>query len=72
MTQDRTATADRMRRVFDRLGEYPDWTVAKLQALRGLREEMTANQIKTRLTGRELDAALDDPRWTVIAPDTGH
>lgn len=65
MTQDRTATADRLRRVFHRLGEYPDWTVAKLQALRSLREDMTANQIKTRLTGRELDAAMDDPRWAV-------
>jgi hypothetical protein len=27
---------------------------------------MTANQIKTRLTGRELDAAMDDPRWVVM------
>ena len=71
MTQDRTATADRLRSVFHRLGEYPDWTVAKLQALRGLRDKMTANQIKTRLTGRELDAALDDPRWTVIGPAAG-
>jgi hypothetical protein len=66
MTQDRTATADRLRRVFQRLGEYPDWTVAKLQALRSLRDDMTANQIKTRLTGRELDAAMDDPRWAVV------
>ena len=33
--------------------------------LRSLRADMTANQIKTRLTGRELDAAMDDPRWTV-------
>jgi hypothetical protein len=40
--------------------------VAKLQALRSFRNNMTANQIKTRLTGRELDAALDDPRWAFI------
>jgi hypothetical protein len=66
MTQDRTATAERLRRVFHRLGGYPDWPVPKLQALRSFRDKMTANQIKTRLTGRELDAALDDPRWAVI------
>jgi hypothetical protein len=65
MTEDRNATADRLRRVFHRLGEYPDWPSAKLQALRSLRNEMSVNQIKTRLTGRELDAAMDDPRWTV-------
>jgi hypothetical protein len=66
MTQDRTATSDRLRRVFHRLGEYPDWTAAKLQSLRSLRDDMTANQIKTRLTGRELDAAMEDPRWAVV------
>src|ERR1019366_2360384 len=66
MTQDRTATADRLRRVFHRLGEYPDWTAAKLQSLRSLRDDMTANQIKTRLPGRELDAAMEDPRWAVV------
>ena len=66
MTQDRTATAERLRRVFHRLGGYPDWPVAKLLALRSLRDNMTANQIKTRLTGRELDAAMDDPRWAVL------
>ena len=27
MTQDRTATAERLRRVFHRLGGYPDWPV---------------------------------------------
>jgi hypothetical protein len=67
MTQDRTATAERLRRVFHRLGAYPDWPVAKLQALRGWRDAVTTNQIKTRLTGRELDAALEDPRWAVLA-----
>ena len=66
MTQDRTATAERLCRVFHRLGGYPDWPIAKLQALRSFRDDMSANQIKTRLTGRELDAALDDPRWAVI------
>ena len=67
MTQDRTATAERLRRVFNRLGEYPDWSVEKLQALRRFRDDMSTNQIKTRLTGRELDAAMDDPRWAVIS-----
>ena len=63
MTQDRNATAERLQRVFYRLGEYPDWSLPKLEALREWRDAMSANQIKTRLTGRELDAAMDDPRW---------
>jgi hypothetical protein len=63
MTQDRNATAERLQRVFYRLGEYPDWSPSKLEALRQWRDAMSANQIKTRLTGRELDAAMDDPRW---------
>jgi hypothetical protein len=63
MTQDSNMTADRLQRVFHRLGGYPDWPVAKLQGLRKWRDDMSANQIKTRLTGRELDAAMDDPRW---------
>ena len=62
MTQDRTATAERLRRVFHRLGGYPDWSAVTLQALRGFRDNMTANQIRSRLTGRELDAA-----WTTLA-----
>jgi superfamily II DNA or RNA helicase len=66
MTLDGTATAARLRRVFHRLGGYPDWSLPTLQALRSFRDNMTANQIKSRLTGRELDAALDDPRWAVI------
>ena len=64
MTQDRNATAERLQRVFYRLGEYPDWSPSKLEALREWRDAMSPNQIKTRLTGRELDAAVDDPRWT--------
>jgi hypothetical protein len=66
MTLDPTATAERLRRAYHRLGGYPDWPVAKLQALRSFRDDMTANQIKWRLMGHELEAALDDPRWAVI------
>jgi Helicase conserved C-terminal domain len=72
MTQDRTATAERLHRVFHRLGGYPDWPATKLQALRNFRDTITANQIKSRLAGRELDAALDDPRWAVIAVEAPH
>ena len=72
MTQDRTATAERLRRVFHRLGGYPEWPATKLQALRSFRDSMTANQVKSRLTGRELDAALDDPRWAVVDCGRSH
>jgi superfamily II DNA or RNA helicase len=64
MTQDRNATAERLQRVFYQLGEYPDWSSSKLEALRAWRDNMSGNQVKSRLTGRELDAAMDDPRWS--------
>jgi superfamily II DNA or RNA helicase len=60
-----TPTAQRLRSVFNRLGAYPEWDADHLAELHGFRNELTPAQIKTRLTGRELDAALADPRWEV-------
>ncbi len=56
-------TATRLRRVMNRIGGYPDWELRHIVALRAFREELTGFQRQVRLTGRELEAALDDPRW---------
>ncbi|TIL33929.1 helicase-related protein [Mesorhizobium sp.] len=60
-----TATAERLQSVFRRLGGYPEWHDTHVAELRDFRATLTANQIKTRLTGRELDAAMSDPRWAM-------
>lgn len=58
-----TPTATRLKRVMAHLGGYPEWHVSQIVALREFRETLNGSQVKARLTGRELDAALDDPRW---------
>jgi hypothetical protein len=63
LASEQTPTATRLQRVFHRLGQYPDWDVHHIAALRDFRDDLASPQVKTRLTGRELDAALDDPRW---------
>lgn len=56
-------TAERLRRVLLRLGGYPSWTSHQTERLRSFREALSPAQLRTRLTGRQIDAALDDPRW---------
>ena len=58
-------TAHRLARVFHRLGGYPEWTERHCSDLRANRDGLSPVQLATRRTGRELDAALDDPRWVV-------
>jgi hypothetical protein len=65
LASEATPTAERLKIVFDRLGAYPDWDTEHLADLRGFRDALSPAQIKTRLTGRELEAALADPRWEV-------
>jgi hypothetical protein len=65
LASEATPTANRLQAVFRRLGAYPDWDSEHLADLRGFRNSMSPSQIKSRLTGSELDAALTDPRWQV-------
>ena len=58
-----TPTAMRLKRVMACLGGYPEWTLPHIAALREFRETLGSAQVKARLTGREMDAALEDPRW---------
>jgi len=63
LASEQTPTAHRLQNVFQRLGGYPNWEAQHVADLRGFRDDLAPSQIKTRLTGRELDAALADPRW---------
>jgi hypothetical protein len=63
LASEQTPTAHRLEIVFGRLGGYPDWEGHHIADLREFRANLGPSQVKTRLTGRELDAALADPRW---------
>ena len=63
LASEQTPTAHRLQNVFGRLGTYPDWEAYQIADLREFRSRLGPSQIKTRLTGREVDAALADPRW---------
>jgi len=58
-----TATAGRLQQCLDRLGGYVDWTPDLHWELRQFFRNLSENQIKARCLGREVDAALQDPRW---------
>lgn len=64
LMSDKSATATRLQTVYWRLDGYPNWRPGDLSSFREHRALLSANQVKTRLTGRELDAALADPRWS--------
>jgi len=57
------ATAQRLKRCLDRLGGYPEWTQGMCRDLEAFVRELAENQIRARLLGNEIDAALEDPRW---------
>lgn len=58
------ASARRLQRCLERLGgDYPEWPLAMCRELERFAEGLAENQRQARLLGRELDAALDDPRW---------
>lgn len=61
------AVADLLRQAHERLGDYPaEWPQDLLKETAAFVEGLTENQKKMRLLGgKELDAALQDPRWLV-------
>jgi hypothetical protein len=71
LATERTLTADRLQRVFSRLRAYPDWDEFRMEELRDYRASLNPSQVKTRLTGSELDAALADPRWAFAQEPAG-
>ncbi|HYN77407.1 MAG TPA: hypothetical protein VES73_06415, partial [Lamprocystis sp. (in: g-proteobacteria)] len=64
------ATAQRLREGLKRLGgDYPAWPPKLEPELEHYRRNATANQRKARMAGKEIDAALQDPRWVVVSGD---
>ena len=57
------AGAQRLKHVFTKLGGYPEWSPGLLHDLECFASQLTENRRRARLLGRELDAALEDPRW---------
>lgn len=59
------ASAQRLKRCLEKLGGYPEWPIELCRDLESFVKGLTENQRKARLLGKELDAALEDPRWAV-------
>lgn len=57
------SSAQRLKKCLEKLGGYPDWTPDLCQELQTFADLHTENQQRARLLGKELDAALEDPRW---------
>lgn len=59
-------TSERLRRVYKRLGGYPEWSPELRRELEEFANALTENGRAARLMGSEIDAALQDPRWRAI------
>jgi superfamily II DNA or RNA helicase len=62
-----TATRSRLMQAYERLGGYPTWEPDLCRELGDFASALSENQRKARLLGKELDAALQDPRWQAWA-----
>ncbi len=60
------ASAMRLKKCIAMLGGYPDWSPNLSSELENFAESITDGQRQAYLLGSQLDAALDDPRWTAI------
>jgi hypothetical protein len=67
MTRD-IATAQRLRAALERLGgDYPTWPPELEPEMEHYRRTASGNQRKARMAGKEIDAALQDPRWMLLS-----
>ena len=62
MTRD-IASAQRLRKCLEKLSGYPDWPPNICNDLQAFADKLSDSQCRARLMGKEIDAALDDPRW---------
>lgn len=60
-----TATAIRLRQCREKLGGPIQWDLDLVWELKKFFQNLNENQIKARCLGREVDAALHDPRWEI-------
>lgn len=61
-----TASSARLKQCYDKLvvsEDWPAWEEDLRQEVTTLAERLTENQVNARLLGKEVDAALLDPRW---------
>ncbi len=56
-------SAQRLQRCLECIGGYPDWDPELVRELRAFSQIVTPARRQGRLIGKELDAALEDPRW---------
>jgi len=56
--------APRLRKALERLGGYPEWDAEMIPELADYVRSLSEGQRRARLLGKELDAALEDPRWS--------
>jgi hypothetical protein len=62
------ASRQRLELVRQRLGSgYPEWPAHLLEELSAYDQTVTPNERRGRLIGKELDAALADPRWSAYS-----
>ena len=61
-----TLTAARLQKCLEKLGGAPQWDTELRTELEPFAKALTDNERKGRLLGRELDAALNDPRWQAL------
>jgi len=61
-----TQTAQRLKRCHVRLGDYVEWNEDILAELLSFENQISDQQRRARLIGKEIDAALNDPRWNAL------
>jgi hypothetical protein len=72
LATEQTPTGHRLQTVFGRLGgTYPEWESHYIADLRDFRAELGPSQVKSRLTGGQLDAAFgcDNEYWPTCADE---
>jgi Helicase conserved C-terminal domain/SNF2-related domain len=62
------ASRRRLMQCMEKLAGYPEWDPKLCRDLESFAQTLTENQRKARLLGKELDAALEDPRWMADLP----
>ncbi len=62
MTRD-IVGAERLKTAWSKLGGYPEWEPELIRELDQFTQSLLEGQRRARLLGKELDAALEDPRW---------
>lgn len=65
------AGGERLRRAHEMLGGYPEWETDLLSELGTFDKQLPDGQRRARLAGKEVDAALNDPRWIAVKATAG-